>query len=543
MEEIIMDKYKIILFGVLAAFCLASCNDMDNAPTNSYTNQNFWTSIEKAQYMLNTAYSQLYGAGRMWQDERLSDNVFEGRGISDQRAIRNGIADASTGVFSNEWDALYGGIKTCHVFLGHIDALESTEQIKNNMKAQARFIRAALFFRLTNFYGDVPFFTKDITLKEAKTVKRTPRAEVISFIHQELDEIIPCLPTREQLSADENGKITKAAALMLQARVYLYDSDWANVEKYCRMIMSGENGKYELFPDYAGLFESANEYNPEVIMDVSYVPTVRVWNEMFDMAPLSQGARVNSTSPTQSLVDNFITLDGDPVSRSSSYNENFPYVNRDPRLTATVVYDGYDWSKNVKDGSKDVFIYTNPKKGTADSYAGINANQSCTGYYIRKYFDPNHESSLTMNNNIITMRYADVLLMYAEAMNEQDKMTEDVWNQTIRPIRERAGFTKAKALDYPSAQSQAEMRQTLRVERRSELALEGLRWFDIKRWKAGKEYLNGYVHGARFANDNTAYIQLDNYSFNENRDYLWSIPQAQMDINSNLKPNNPGWSN
>jgi len=86
------------------------------------------------------------------------------------------------------------------------------------------------------------------------------------------------------------------------------------------------------------------------------------------------------------------------------------------------------------------------------------------------------------------------------------------------------------------------MRQTLRRERRSELALEGLRWFDIKRWKIGKEALNGRVHGARFA-DNNSYISLDNYQFNESRDYLWSVPQTQMDIDSNLKPNNPGWSN
>ena len=140
------------------------------------------------------------------------------------------------------------------------------------------------------------------------------------------------------------------------------------------------------------------------------------------------------------------------------------------------------------------------------------------------------------------MRYADVLLMYAEAMNEQGKMTAEVWNKTIRPIRERAGFTKPKALNFPAEQSQEEMRQTLRVERRSELALEGLRWFDIKRWKAGTEYLNGYMHGARYGTNNT-YIRLDNYQFLDARDYLWSVPQSQMDINPNLKPNNPGYAN
>lgn len=132
--------------------------------------------------------------------------------------------------------------------------------------------------------------------------------------------------------------------------------------------------------------------------------------------------------------------------------------------------------------------------------------------------------------------------MYAESMNEQGKMSLEVWNKTVKPIRERAGFTKATALAYPSALTTDEMRQTLRVERRSELALEGLRWFDIKRWKAGEEYLNGYMYGAKFGQNNS-YIQLDKYQFVKERDYLWSLPQSQMDINPNLKPNNPGYAN
>ena len=537
-----MKKIKYLITCFIAVFILAGCNGMDNEPTNSYTNKSFWTSIDKAQYMLNMAYNQLYSAGKMWQDEALSDNVFQGRGFTDQRTIRNGIADPATSIFANEWGNLYGGIKTTHVILENIDNLDAPEAVKNNMKAQARFIRASLFFRLTNFYGDIPFFTKDITLEEANTISRTPRAKVIEFIHQELDDILQYLPTRDQLSVEENGKITQAAALMLQARVYLYDNDWANVEKYTGQIMDGSHGTYKLFPNFSGLFESENEYNSEVIMDCAYVPSTRTWGEMNDMAPLSKDARVISTAPTQELVDNFITLDGDPISRSKTYNEARPYVNRDPRLTGTVIYDGYDWSGNIKDGSVGEIIYTNPKKNTPDGYKGLTGNSSATGYYVRKYYDKHHEAGMSSGLNIITMRYADVLLMYAEAMNEQGKMTAEVWNKTIRLIRERAGFTKPKALNFPAEQSQAEMRQTLRVERRSELALEGLRWFDIKRWKAGTEYLNGYMHGARYGTNNT-YIRLDNYQFLDARDYLWSVPQSQMDINPNLKPNNPGYAN
>lgn len=264
---------------------------------------------------------------------------------------------------------------------------------------------------------------------------------------------------------------------------------------------------------------------------------------MYDMCPLSKGGRVSSTAPTQSLVDNYLTLDGETIDESTTYNPANPYVNRDPRLTATVVYDGYDWSGNVKDGSTNVVIHIHPNSADkSDAYQGPTANQSCTGYYVRKYYDTKHEAGVEAANNIITMRYADVILMYAEAMNEQGKMSIDVWNKTIRPIRKRAGFTAAKALDYPSTADQATMRQLLRRERRSELALEGLRWFDIKRWKAGSEYLNGPVYGARFGNNNSL-IKLDNYKFLETRDYLWSVPLSQLDINGHLKPNNSVYSN
>jgi starch-binding outer membrane protein, SusD/RagB family len=531
-----------ILFGALT---LSSCNPMDNEPTDSYTDKNFWTDIDKAQTMLNMAYSQMYSAGKMWSDERLTDNLYEGRGYTDQRSMRNGTADTSTDLFESEWSDLYGGIKTCHVILANIDKLEADASTKAYMIAQTRYIRAAIYFRLTNFYGDIPFFTKDISLAESKTISRTSHDEVVKFIHSELDEILPDLPTREQLSADENGKITKGAALMLQARAYLYESDWANVEKYCSMLMSGEYGSYSLFNSYAGLFTQENEYNCEVIMDCSYVPLTRTWSDMLDMCPISKNGRVNSTAPTQSLVDNYLTLDGYTIDEAgTTYNENNPYDNRDPRLTATVVYHHYKWAENVP-GSEFTDTYINIKPGVDDNddtYKGTGSNATSTGYYVRKYYDPEASASMSSGLNIITMRYADVLLMYAEAMNEQNKMTEEVWNNTIRPIRQRAGFTKAKALDYPNG-DQASLRKILRSERNSELALEGLRWFDIKRWQAGEEYLSKQVRGAKFADNNTKYIELDNYKFNKNRDYLWSVPQSQMDINPNLKPNNPGYAN
>ena len=135
------------------------------------------------------------------------------------------------------------------------------------------------------------------------------------------------------------------------------------------------------------------------------------------------------------------------------------------------------------------------------------------------------------------MRYADVLLMYAEAKNELGQMDESIWNETIRALRERAGFTDADALNYPQG---ADLRQIIRRERRSELAIEGLRLFDIRRWGTIETVMNGNPHGAKFAAGNTQYIQLDERKFDAERDYLFAIPQSQRDINKNLTQN-PGY--
>src|SRR5690606_1970753 len=160
--------------------------------------------------------------------------------------------------------------------------------------------------------------------------------------------------------------------------------------------------------------------------------------------------------------------------------------------------------------------------------------------YTRKYYDPTSEAGFVSGLNIIMLRYADVLLMYAEAMMELSEMDQSIWDKTIRLIRQRAGFTSAAALNFPTHAT--DLRDIIRRERRSELALEGLRYFDIIRWKEGTKYLSGYVYGAKFANNNTENIQLDYRAFNEQRDYLWSLPLDQMNLNTNLRPNNPGYS-
>ena len=537
-------KYSAVAVVFLAS--LSGCQDLDLAPTDKFTEANYWTSAEKASMVLNTAYGQLTSSGRYFSNESLSDNMYEGRGNSSEKMISSGQADASNSRFSEEWKNSYAGIKTCNVFLENVDKVPNmNETLRTRMKAEARFIRAWLYLQLTTWYGDVPLFEKDITLEESKSISRTPKAAILTFIYNELDEVEAVLPTNTEYAEADRGRITKGAAIALKARAYLYQNDWANVVAACeKLIGNTSNGTYALFSSYEGIFKPENEYNSEVILDYQYVPSVRVWEEMYDLAPLSVGARINSKAPTQELVDDYIMMNGKSIKEANSgYDESNPYKNRDPRFAATIVYHGAKWVR--PDGTIQT-IYIKPGStpsdntyGNVDEYIGAGSNSTSTGYYLRKNYDPTSEIGMKSGLNLILIRYADVLLMYAEAMNELGKMDEAVWNKTIRPLRERAGFTDAPSLIYPTG---GDMQTIIRRERRVELAMEGLRIFDIRRWKTAENVLNGYPHGAQFgeASIDNGYIRLEKRTFNPERDYLWAVPLSQKDLNPNLGQN-PGY--
>ncbi|MDR1023902.1 MAG: RagB/SusD family nutrient uptake outer membrane protein [Prevotellaceae bacterium] len=547
-------KYFSLLLLVMS---MQACNSLDQLPVNQLTDDVFWSSLDRANMLLNMGYSQMYSVDKIWQDEALSDNLIEARGGSDVTYIRRGQANSSTGLFQSEWKWCFEGIKTANVFIDHVDFIPDAEpEVKASMVAQARFIRAYLYFRLSNFYGDIPFFLGDITMAESKAMTRAARATVLAALHQELDEIIPQLPKKEELSAAERGRITKAAAVMLNARVYLMQGDMDNVKKYCGYLIDNQDeyGRYSLFTTatasysaYENLFMSAYEYNDEVILDYTRVPLTKTWNNFIDMVPQSVPyKRVVGRAPTQSLVESYITTSGLPVSSANTkptpyatdpaYNENSPYANRDPRLAATVIYDGATWKDKDANGAYTESII-NIKSGM-DAYGAENATQS--GYYVRKLFDPDHETDLKMSNNIIMMRYADVLLMYAEACERTNTFTNEVWDNTIRPIRARAGFTSAGALDFPGLTN---LREIIRRERRCELACEGLRYYDLIRWdglEAAGNLLNGVVYGAKLT-PQSDYIKVETYSYTPGRDEWWSLPQHDIDQIPTLRPNNPNY--
>jgi hypothetical protein len=394
------------------------------------------------------------------------------------------------------------------------------------------------------WWGDVPLLKQDITPDEAKTISRSPRAEVLSFILDELDAAAAALPTNDEYADADNGRITKGAALALKARALIYEGNrMEEVVGICEQLINNQasNGTYSLVGSYSDLFSNntVNRKNNETILALQFVPNLRVWGEYIDFAPISAGARSNNLSPTQELVNSYVMLNGKAITEAGSgYDENDPYSNRDPRLTATIVYHNYQWQN--RDGSVQT-IYIEPGSApagqTANEYSPAGQG-TATGYYWRKYWDPQSNApGISSGLNLYLIRYAEVLLMYAEAKDALGGMTESVWNQTIRPIRERAGFTDAAALNYPG---NAGMTDIIRNERRAEFAMEGLRIDDIRRWKIAETVMNGWAHGAKYgdpATDN-GYLRVQLRQFDPQKHYLWPIPPSERALNKNLTQNN-----
>ena len=517
------------LLALCAGLGLAACQKLDLPPTDRPTDATFWTQPQDAVNVLATCYENLYNAEYFFFNETLSDNAFNKSEVdgSNSRNIAQGSYGTNQARVTNEWGYHYSGIRKCNTLLANLDRIPGLDgALKARYAGEARGIRAYHYFQLLTWYGDVPLVTSEISIGEAQNTARTPRAQVLAAVLADLDAAAAALPVASGYAPEDRGRFSKGAALGLKARVLLYEGRWADVVALTEQLLTGAGGAYALNSTYAGVFAPANENNAEVLLDVQYLLPARTHAIQRYFIPRTEGRLVSSIAPSQELVNDYLTLSGFPIADArSGYVPATPYLNRDPRLTATVVYDGYAWRR------PDNTTFTiRTLAGTGDN--GLDRQDaSPTGYYVAKYFDPTADASLNSGLNLILLRYADVLLMHAEAKNELSQFTAAEWDRTIRPLRARAGFVAPAALAFPGG-TPAELRAVVRRERRAELAMEGLRVFDIRRWRTAETVLNGALTGVAGP--------VDTRAFNAGRHYLWPVPQRERDINPNLGQN-PGW--
>jgi len=527
---------KIFCYLTLSAAVLGiipSCVSLDTAPYDKETDLTYWSGDPNAAlYALNSCYGYITSMNEMVTMEGATDNAYV-KGLTSTQPIANGSYSTDNSYVKGIWDNKYSGIRLCNELLTNIDQVPSlSSELKARYIAECKVIRAFLYQELYTRFGDVPYATKPLSVQESETISRTKRAEVLENVIGDLEAAINSNALPVKYDGAERGRITVGAAKAILAKAYLFECNYEKVLEITDDIISSNT--YSLFPSYSGLFEIANEYNSEVILDAQYATALREFS-MRDLGtvPPSMGGYSN-IAPTQELIDSYIMLNGKGIKEEGSgYDAEDPYTNRDPRLKATIIYTGNSYT--MADGTETVI---NCNEGR-DGY-GTTSDVTPTGYYLKKWWDKTYRLTLQSGLNPIIIRYADILLMNAEANVELGSMNATVWNKTIKAIRQRAGFTESTALDFDSS---ANLKEIVRNERRTELAFEGQRYRDIIRWKTAEVVLNGTCHGlytGELVGTDNGFVKLENRTFDPEKHYLWPIPQKDRDINKNLSQN-PKW--
>ena len=247
---------------------LPSCEDVDQPITREFTESAFWKTEKDALDALTACYENMYTADYFFANDALSDNAYnKSNSFDGVGQIASGGYDARTARVVTEWNFHYSAIRKCNIVIENVDRISgSTPEMINRIKAEARFIRAFSLFHLATWYGDVPLVTNVLTLSEATSLQRTPASEVIAFVRDELNDIQQYLPV--SYGEADRGRITRAAAIGIRARVNLYTGNWNDVVIDCeKLINSTENGAFSLYDNYENLFTVDAEYNDENILD------------------------------------------------------------------------------------------------------------------------------------------------------------------------------------------------------------------------------------------------------------------------------------
>ena len=501
---------RSIITGALAVslgctFTACTSDFLDKNPLNAISGPTFWKTESDVSMALTGVYrtlqNQIYGHRKPFLDA-YSDNAFDRHSFFGFNVATQGVINPSN-VNSALYNQPYQGIAACNYFLENVDAVAAVSQANKDLyKAEVRFLRAMYYFDLAQFFGGVVIYkTGPKTADEAK-IKQSTRDEVLAFVLEDLDFAISKLPATAYA-----GRAVKASAQMLKARVRLLQQNWADAASLTNEIINSK--LFSVYQGgYANLFlTTTQQNNPEIIFSTKYLsPNNPQGNE----GMLVEIGWYGAIAPYQNLVDEYEMTNGKLIGESGSgYSSASPYANRDPRLKLTIEVPG-EPLKNP-DGSN--FAHTDPL---------------LTGYAQKKYMDlsklPFDRTKIPVTDmNVVHMRYAEVLLAYAEAKNEATGPDATIYS-ALNAIRTRTGIN-LPPVDEAKYSTKETLREFIRHERRVELALEGHRYFDLKRWN---------IMAARLsAIKNPAGQQL---VFGEKNNVL-PFPQSELDRNKSLTQN------
>ncbi|SDZ92681.1 Starch-binding associating with outer membrane [Chitinophaga terrae (ex Kim and Jung 2007)] len=454
------------------------------------------------------------------------------------------MAPENTGIAGTIWGRSYRSIRECNFALNNIDSVAMSDGLKKKLRAELRFIRAFRYHDLIRNYGGVVLMgDKEYSLSDNLTnpdmFKRSTIKECIDYVTGELTAAAADLPLKNNDSW-LLGRATKGAALALKARLLLYAASplynagsWQAAADAAKAVM--ELSQYSIDNDYAKLFLSPN--SNEIIFERVYAVSARHVCLEISNGPNGYNGWAGNT-PLQNLVDAYEMSNGKPISDpASGYDPQNPYANRDARFYASILYNGAPYRNST------IQVFTPGGKDSKDGPS--NWNTTKTGYYLRKFMDDKNPIDNPWDvaglQPWIYMRYAEVLLNYAEAENEAVGPNASVY-EAINQIRQRASV---KQPPLTPGLSQSEMREAIRRERQVELAFEEHRFYDVRRWKIADVTENTPAYGIDVTVSNGVYkytrkVALANRAF-KTKHYWLPIPRAEIQASNNQLEQNFGY--
>lgn len=553
-----------------AALMLTSCNDsfLDRIPHDALTDANYWQTETHLSSVANTFTSSLSGKDWLNKTEIMADSA-PWSVTTAWRTIGGGYFTSDASQINSVWSAAYTGIGRTNYFLNNYQrATGVKEEVRERYAAEAYFYRAYNYWILTSLFGDVPLITSELNVESPDVFRgRDSRKDVIDRITKDLEDHYKALPEYVAAGSSDFGRVSQCAALALLSRIYLYNGRYEDAVSACERAMSSTY--YKLYNtghpdvDYVNLFNytgraSRNPANKETL--IAFVYNYDLGESSRTSHNLSRECWVPNDyarfTPTASMIECYLTKDGkiwDPNS-ATSYEDVFK--DRDPRMTQSILAPGTKWEGGESGDmlSTDKTVFTYPKFDNSKDGC-----MSYTGYYMRKYVEPSTVKDVGHDDNdIVLIRYAEVLLNYAEAKEQLGTLTQSDIDKTINLLRDRVGMAHLKLSEIPAG---SDIRTEIRRERRVELFFEGHRYFDIIRWKQGeilgedllgvrKDYLDparlkeGIIGNLKWKTVNgKEYLVLESgRTFDPEKNYLLPVPFTQMQLNPQLAPNNPGWN-
>ncbi|HIW43846.1 MAG TPA: RagB/SusD family nutrient uptake outer membrane protein [Candidatus Prevotella stercoripullorum] len=580
-------KTKILMSAMAAAgLCLASCESMDLVPKMQGNTESWYTTETELNLASNDFYILGYWNQPLESSEQWTDNTTyrqQNRNPQSNGTVLDGTMNGQQYEVYRLWEQSYKLIARANTMLENIHKAEGNvmESVINRYKGEAYFCRACKYADLTFFYGDVPYVEQTMTISEALKQGRRDRDEVKQLTYEDFDKAIKYLP--ESYGANEEIHATKGAAMAMKARYALYMHDYDIAEAAAKQCI--DLGLYELYPSYSELFKQQTKNVPEKVFCLPRLASTDVFLDSWFVnngLPRNAGG-YGSYNPSWDLLAAYLCTDGLPIDESPLFDPHNPFKNRDPRCTMTIVefgteHCGYEYDPSPL--ARKVMNYNTGEEVTnKDSRINKDVDSniqyaSYNGLLWKKGIDESWVENREVEQDYVIIRYADVLLIYAEALIEQNKDL-DVAADYINQVRARAyGVDKSETDAYPAvvAVDQAQMRKAVRIERRMEFAMENQRLQDLMRWDLAIKALNGYnyillmdpndvltkvVNDGNWFWGETPQIDEDGLADFSNlynrglcttgaprvfpeRQMLWPIPTHDTQLNPNLG-NNPGY--